>query len=124
MVSHQVGAVRDRVGDSVERRVAAEVVSRAVPVVRAALHPHRDDATGAVSVLGVHGVLLDVDLRHRVHIGHVGAFCPHQLRHTVDQNVVLGARVAAHVHLAGGPMVVSALLSCRADDDRRVQRGQ
>ena len=77
-----------------------------------------------VAVLRVHGVLLHVDLAHGVHRRHVGALGAHQLRHAVEQDVVLVLRVSAHVHLARGPVMVGAVLLAAAIVDRGVERRQ
>ena len=94
------------VADRVEAGVAAEVVGRPLDVVGARLHGHDRDAARAVAELGVHRVLHDRVLAHRVHGRRVAELVAGGERRAVEEDVVAVLGAAADVHLVGGPVEV------------------
>src|SRR6476620_8389123 len=53
-----------RIAEGVEGGVAPMEIPRTVILVRARLHVQRDDAAGAVTVFGIHGILLKRNFLH------------------------------------------------------------
>ena len=103
MIANHVGRVRSGIRHRVECRVAAQIVCRAVDEIRAGFRLKTHNAASAVPELGVHAVLLNIELRNGVHWGHVRRLIGQQLRYAVNQQVIFCAGIASDVQLAGRP---------------------
>ena len=71
--------------------------------------------------LGVHGILLQVDLLHGVHGRRIAGFLRHHGWRPVQHNIVLRAGAAAHVQLRSRPVMKRILLGGGADHHRGIQ---
>ena len=124
MLAGQVQPLRGAVGHGVEHGIASQVVRGAMEAVGARLHLHAEHAAGAVAELGVHGILLEVDLLHGVHGRRIAGFLRHHGWRAVQHDVVLRAGAAAHVQLRSRPVMKRILLRGGADHHRGIQGGE
>ena len=124
VLPRQVRRVVNGVGRGVEGRIATQIVCGAMQLVGAGFHLHGQHAACAVSELGVHAVLLDVDLLHGVHRRRVAVLLRRHRRRAVEDNVILVVGVATHVELRSRPMVERALLGGGASHCGGVERHQ
>src|SRR5262249_45091878 len=108
------GCARDgRIAEGVEGRVAVVVVTRAVILVRARLHVHRDDAATAVTVFRVHSVLLKREFLNGLDRRRVRSLVAGGQRHAVELNVIGAEGSATRVEFVGEGVVVGAILAVR-----------
>ena len=108
------GIVLERI--AVQKIAAHEFVHRPVQAVAAALQRHVDDAAGALAVLRIVGVGLDLELLNRIDGRHVGDVVGAGLRvvgRAVEQELVIGV-AAVDVPVGDGPVVERALVNQRA----------
>ncbi len=115
---------RRRVGDGVERRVPAEIVRRAVDVVRAGLDRQAQHAARRMSELGVDGILLYRELLHRVHRRRVAALLIQLQRRSIEEQIVLAIRRSAHVDRTRRPHEERIPLGAVAVHHRRIEQCQ
>ena len=82
---------------------------------------HGENAAGAVAILGIHRILLQIHLFDRIRRRRIGGFLGRHGRRSVEKDVVLVVRIPARVELRTRPEVERLLLRRRGEHNPRIE---
>src|SRR5262249_50044046 len=106
----EIGAADDAIFKRVGPRVLPLVESRAMPLIRPRFQRKADCRAGAVSILRIDGVLLDVHLLDHIGRWNVTRLVADSDRSAVHLQIVGEVLAAAYTLLVGPPTVVGHVL--------------